>query len=350
MTKHFCSHIHGCWLITGVFLFSNVGAQDAQLDPNAVILRRQFFEAYEHNEVEKGIELGLKADEAKPGDPLIHFNLARLYARSGNKERATHWFDMATRNGFVDIRAAAIDPDLEHIRDEPAYKQTIARLHQVLELVEIEPQLIKLEPKDPLIVLPPGLDSQKPAPLLVLLHGIAEGAEGISSTWKDAAAERGAIIVAPHAGFKYPEGVPDWGPAQEAEKVVLQGIEFAKSKYKVDSQRVVIAGFSPGGKLALIIGMRNAELIKGVITYAAQYDPWLAKPPTNLSKSSLPRIFLGVGDIDGMRPGNEQADIDFRHAGLPTKLVVYPNTGHEYPKELSVELPKALEWVWGAKP
>lgn len=343
-------HAHGGWLISGVILSSVLGAQDAPPDPNAVILRRQFFEAFERNEVEKGIELGLQADEAKPGDALIHFNLARLYARSGDKERATHWFDMATRNGFVDVRAASIDPDLKLIREEPAYKATIARLQQVRELSELEPQLIKSERQDPLITLPPGHDKQKPAPLLVLVLGTVGGPEAISSIWKDAAAERGAIIVAPYAGYNYPEGGPEWGPAKEAEEIILSGIEFAKSKYKIDPQRVAIAGFAQGGKMALIAGMHNAELFRGIIAHAAEYDPWLAKPPANLSKSSPPRVFLGIGDIDGMKAGNVQADIDYRHAGLPTRLVVYPDTGHTYPKELTAELKKALEWVWGAKP
>lgn len=333
-------------LVVVVCVLAVLGVAVAQeTEPSAEVLRRDFFEAYKSPDVERALELGLKANEAKPGDPLILFNLARLYGRSGNAEKATYWFDQAARNGFVDAKAAAIDPDLQLVRQDPKFKMTIGQLMQVREMSDLDPQFIKLDRRDPLLTLPPNYDAEKPAPLIVAMNGIQSGPEGMTEVWKDAAAAFGAIIVAPYAGHAYAEGSPDWGPSKDAEEIALAALEFAKSKHKIDAERVILAGFSQGGNMALIIGMRNPTLFDGIIVFAAKYDPWLARPPVEASKSQLPRVFLGTGAIDGVKESIVQADIDYRHAGLATKLMIFPETGHAYPKEAAEVIKKSIEWV-----
>jgi predicted esterase len=151
--------------------------------------------------------------------------------------------------------------------------------------------------------------------------------------------------VAPYAGYEYPGGRTEWGSFEEASTIILNAVEFAKSKHNVDAQQVVIAGYAHGGKPALNTGMRNSNIFCGIIAHSPEFDPWLARPPSEPSTSQPIRVFLSAGDLDGSRKeGIKQAEADYRAAKIPTRVLIYPKQGAEYPKE-TAELRKALDWA-----
>ncbi len=74
-------------------------------------------------------EDGLKVDKRlvrlKPDDPLVHYNLACSYSLLKMAESALSALKKAIRLGYRDFAFMERDPDLEHIRKDPRYKELL---------------------------------------------------------------------------------------------------------------------------------------------------------------------------------------------------------------------------------
>jgi adenylate cyclase len=73
------------------------------------------------NRKEEAIVEGKKALELNPGDSLMMYNAACLYARLGDKQLAIETLKNAIAAGQEDFEWIKRDPDLESIRNEPEY-------------------------------------------------------------------------------------------------------------------------------------------------------------------------------------------------------------------------------------
>ena len=75
---------------------------------------------------------GLKVDEnlakLKPGDPLVHYNLACSYSLTKRLDLAALALERALALGYRDFKWLAEDPDLENLRQDPAYRKIRAKL------------------------------------------------------------------------------------------------------------------------------------------------------------------------------------------------------------------------------
>ncbi len=63
------------------------------------------------------------ATAIRPTDPVAWYNLACALARSGRRDEAVEALGKAVANGFSDRKLLAEDPDLEAIRELPAYER-----------------------------------------------------------------------------------------------------------------------------------------------------------------------------------------------------------------------------------
>ncbi len=66
--------------------------------------------------------------QAKPNDPQVSYNLARVYAFYGQKELAYEWLAKALKQGYKDISYLRSDPALQSIREERDF-QLLLRPH-----------------------------------------------------------------------------------------------------------------------------------------------------------------------------------------------------------------------------
>ena len=69
---------------------------------------------------ERGLQL--RADGAGDGA----WNVARGYARLGNRKQAMRWLTHARELGFRDQRATREEPAFDGFRDDPAFTETVA--------------------------------------------------------------------------------------------------------------------------------------------------------------------------------------------------------------------------------
>ncbi len=107
------------------------------------------------------------------------------------------------------------------------------------------------------LVIPEGLDLDRPAPLYVWLHG--RGDKSTDLHFIHERRNRLGEVHPPGAIVLHPFGRQCLGYKSAGERDVFEAISAAKSHYAIDSDRVVLMGFSMGGAGAWHLGAHYAD-------------------------------------------------------------------------------------------
>ncbi len=103
--------------------------------------------------------------------------------------------------------------------------------------------------------------------LMVGLHGMGDNSSNYSSAIHSSLSWQ---TVIPNTIFVYPDGGSDqskdfYAPLGD-EQIITEAINYAKSLYSnIDSDEIILQGFSLGGRSALIFGLDNPEMFKGLV-------------------------------------------------------------------------------------
>jgi predicted esterase len=147
--------------------------------------------------------------------------------------------------------------------------------------------------RDALVRVPAGYRADRPAPLVVTLHGAGGDARRGLRIVEGLADVLGAIVLAPASR----EGTWDVIAGGIGPDVALLDAALARvfERHAVDPGRVAIAGFSDGASYALSLGLANGELFSAVLAFS----PGFAAPP---SRRGAPRVFVSHGTGDHVLP------------------------------------------------
>ena len=147
--------------------------------------------------------------------------------------------------------------------------------------------------RDALLVVPPGVDARRPAPLVVLFHGGGGSAEKILPMLEDHARTRGFLLLAPQSLF------PTWdiviagnGPDRERLETALAEVA---SRFLLDPTRLAFAGHSDGGSYTLSLGLTNGDFLTHLIVSSAGFM-------SVQMQVGAPRVFISHGTRDEQIP------------------------------------------------
>jgi predicted peptidase len=179
--------------------------------------------------------------------------------------------------------------------------------------------------------LPPGYDSTRAWPCVLFLHGSGEsGTDGLKPTLQGIGPallehpERWpCVVLLPQK----PREDEEW---EEHEVFVLQTLRAAEKSWRIDPDRVALAGISQGGHGAWVFGARHASLWSCLVPVCGYGRAHTVAPRA----WRLPVwAFHGLKD-DVVDPRDTQsivADLARRkrEAGLPEpKMTLYPDLNH----------------------
>ena len=202
------------------------------------------------------------------------------------------------------------------------------------------------------VYTPPGYSakSRQSYPVLYLLHGYSDAADGWSSVGKanfilDSLIASGKakpmIVVMPLGYGNMAVLKPGRTPAISAQSVDLyqkallsEVMPQIEAGYHVSKKREdrAIAGLSMGGHESLFIGLTHPELFAWIGTFSAGLNPKTISelPPTTAQKANLRLLWMACGVDDALLKPNQTVIATLKAEGLPVTAIETPGH-HQWP-------------------
>ncbi|MCK5799376.1 MAG: hypothetical protein KAI47_19430 [Deltaproteobacteria bacterium] len=143
-------------------------------------------------------------------------------------------------------------------------------------------------------------------PLIVFLHGAGGNGAAIAAdpTIRQAADNEGALLVAPTDDAT----ICDWSETEDCMSQVVNLVQLIKRRYAIDDRRVVLTGFSMGGRGSFSVGVAYPEPYCGITPVAGTIGAVFDDPDLQLHKryccphlqnADAVRLRYFSGDQDG---------------------------------------------------
>ena len=197
--------------------------------------------------------------------------------------------------------------------------------------------------KGALLYVPSSYRPADPMPLLILLHGLdmspggwlSSGQRRFGGSFADHAEAGRFIVLAPDSG-RNTFGI---GPATFGSDVaaINRALDQAFAKCAIDRHRIAIGGLSDGASYALSVGLRNGDLINGIIAFSPGY---IVK---HIGRAR-PAIFISHGRADTILPidsASRKFVKDLRKNGYTVDYEEFDGR-HEIPLPVAK---KAVAWL-----
>jgi poly(3-hydroxybutyrate) depolymerase len=141
----------------------------------------------------------------------------------------------------------------------------------------------------------PDSAKNKPAPLIVLLHGSGRDGKILVEHWQSLAKKEGIILAGPDAIVRQGWGMRDDGPL-----LLRHVVEAVQTNYAVDRRRMYVFGHSAGAIHGITMGILESEYFAAVAVHAGALSPsavpYIAKAPRKIP------IAVWVGTNDSFFP------------------------------------------------
>ena len=275
---------------------------------------------------------GLRAVQHGNGDLMAVFRALRHFARSQEALYALAARLPPVSSFFIDP-ALREDADLKARIAEPASENTgIIHDHN--------------EPGSRggfSLYVPEYYTPDRAWPLVMALHGGSGNGRGFLWSWLRDARSFGAILIAPTAtGGTWALMGEDTDTANLA-----RILDLVRSRWHVDSSRLLLTGMSDGGTFCYVTGLESASPFTHLAPVAATFHPLMAEMADAERLRGLP-VYLVHGRLDWMFPVQvaRQTREALTAAGADVTYRELDDLSHCYPREMN---PAILSWLRGER-
>lgn len=148
--------------------------------------------------------------------------------------------------------------------------------------------------RDTLLYVPKSAAADKPAPLILYLHGATGDEQQGIRRMGALADESGFLLLSPASAERTWDAIRGgYGPDL---RLLDQSLARAFAMRRVDPSRIAIAGFSDGASYALGVGLSNGDLFHAVMAFSPCFVP------PGAGVQGKPRLFLSHGTNDEILP------------------------------------------------
>jgi predicted esterase len=188
--------------------------------------------------------------------------------------------------------------------------------------------------RDALLYVPPTYRADRPAPLVVMLHGAGGTADGGLAPVLPLADADGLVVLAPASrGRTWDVILGGYGSDVQ---FIDEALAHTFRHVAVDPSRIAIGGFSDGASYALSLGITNGDLFSHIIAFA----PGFMVPA---AQEGMPPVFITHGTHDAVLPidrCSRRIVPQLEQAGYDVRYIEFDG-GHTVPPDLARE---AVAW------
>ncbi len=170
----------------------------------------------------------------------------------------------------------------------------------------------------------PDSANDKPAPLLILLHGSGRDGKILVEHWQSLAKREGIILAGPDAMVR-----DGWG-RDDGPLFIRHVVEAVQTDYAVDRRAMYVFGHSAGAIFGISMGVLESEYFAAVAVHAGALSPsvvpYIARAPRKIP------IAVWVGTNDPGFPVRQVRDsLDLlKRQDFDVQLTEIPNHTHNY--------------------
>lgn len=194
------------------------------------------------------------------------------------------------------------------------------------------------------VFLPPEYHHYRNYPVLLLIPNIGDTYESASQGWLEMAARKGFIVAIP----EWIEGKQDiYNSTDKEQEAVLETLRDLRRRFRIDNNRVCLAGYSNGGNVVFDVAMTRPHLFAGAAVICGVAPPEMEKLRFNAQ-------YLPFYVVDGSknpyrdRMGSAKKDVltvmfeTWIMKGYPSLFVEYQGRGFE---QYNAEKPIIIDWM-----
>jgi hypothetical protein len=189
-------------------------------------------------------------------------------------------------------------------------------------------------------------------PLLIAFHGNASNIATEVDRYRDPS-RFGWLVVQPQSTQSWTAWGYVWGDMDVTERQVRSYWDIIQGQNAFDHTRVVMAGISKGGEVAIWSAMTGTIPACGFVAVAPG-GPFINNPDSLRAliaprKGSGLRGYLIVGDQDRWGyEGTKLLNSILRAEGFECELEICPGVDHRFPDDFEERLARALKFVTGS--
>ena len=271
------------------------------------------------------------------------YNLALARLFMDDNEKAIEALEEGHRRGIFYgiwyLTAKHWDPVKGQPRFEAVIKENQARVAEAQKRASM-----KIE-----TATPPGYNPAKKYPLFIALHGGGESITDFKPSWTSPRLRREFITayvqssqVASMSGFH-------WQDLAITRKELTSAFRQTVEQYPIDTDRVIIGGFSSGGFGSIAIALKNDLSVRGFIVLCPEVPTTISDEDILAAKTRGLRGSLLTTEADN-RVERQRALMErLEKSGLAVDFHLTPAIGHWYPDDFEALLDRAIGFVLQSK-
>ena len=302
-------------------------------------IEQQFHHLVQSEDYAKALDLITREAHvfSEPAQKVVYYWRMAMACRLHKKDLTLQLLKEAVQAGYW-YAGLETDPDFQFLYEDAQFKHLaqIGMEHRAQAIANATPVVNILQP----------VSKFSPYPLLLALHGSNANVETQMKHWK-LAVQHGWLVAMPQSSQLYALGTYTWNDWEWAQQEVCERFATLCKEYSIDPERVVLAGFSQGGGLALWLVLSGAIKVQGLILVGpflddvSQIIPFLEKHvPSEL------RVYLVAGQKDKYCHGIVQQLMTLLPKyGITCVFDEYPDLEHSFPIDFEKNLPEALRFV-----
>ncbi len=288
------------------------------------------FALYRQAEYARALGLAQEAQDRFPEHAsTTWFWVASLQARDDRHEEALATIQETVRRDLLWRLRWYQDHDLDPIRDRPEFVAAMKAAEDRVRAFNARPEVIFWQPQK----------TTKIPPLVLGLHG-ANGTAAHFGSYLQSLATCGFLVACGQSSQPCSPTRYCWDDPDQAERDLEFFYRHIRESHPFDASRVILAGFSQGGAIAISAAVRqrpfSVAAFVGVcpsISDVGRFRQLVESGPRrNLRGWSV------IGTNDPWRTRAEDLHREMEAAGMHVSLEVEPGLGHEVPPDLEARL------------
>jgi predicted esterase len=259
-----------------------------------------------------------------------------LLSLAGRSAEVLEVFQQGLDAGQWWSRELFADPDLDAVRDLPEFQRLVASADE-----RYQEERTRISREQAILV--PDAPALGSYPLLIFLHGRNGNKETHLEFWQ-AARQRGWLVVSPQSTQPLFPGAYCWDHPSQGIADVLYSYEQVLGQYQIDTQRVILAGFSQGSGMALHTALSGKIPARGFIGIAS----WWAEPKSlipHTEEAKRLRAYFITGEKDHTIDTAKEIQKTLKENEIQFEKETHAQLAHEFPANFESSFDKAIKFI-----